>query len=136
MSDSSSQSESDSMDTDNQHKYVFYIHVNDTFNTFEEIGKKLDRYAKERGFAVRKGRTRTRDDGTVWNVTWVCHLSGQWKPKKKIDATVMDCKWHCNFSIGNTATATRCSLFDDDSVHNHLMDDNMSNTTIRSEQVL
>ncbi|RIB21681.1 hypothetical protein C2G38_2034199 [Gigaspora rosea] len=59
LSDSSSQSESDSMDTNDQHKYIFYIHIDDYFKTSEQIRKKLDRYATERGFAVRKGHTRT-----------------------------------------------------------------------------
>ena len=133
LSDSSSESECDNSGIDSQHKYIFYIHVNDTFDTFEEVKNRLDRYAMERGFAVRKGRTRTREDGSVWNATWVCYLSGQWNPKKNIDpddqrnreAAVKDCKWHCNFSIGNTATKIRCSLFDNDSVHNHPMDNNI-----------
>ncbi|CAG8710246.1 39157_t:CDS:2 [Gigaspora margarita] len=50
--------------------------------------------------------------------------------KKKIDpdeqrncnATVISCKWHCNFSIGSKATTIRCSLIDDDSIRNHSMD--------------
>ncbi|CAG8468646.1 16550_t:CDS:2 [Gigaspora rosea] len=83
-----------------------------------EVEKKLDRYAMEREFAVRKLRTCTHDDGTVWNATWVCHLSGQWKSKKIIDPdnqrnrdiNIANCKWHCNFSISNQATRVRCSL--------------------------
>ncbi|CAG8762286.1 12132_t:CDS:2, partial [Gigaspora rosea] len=64
LSDSSSQSESDDDNITSQHKYLFNICVDDTFGTFEEVEKKLDRYTKERGFAVRKSRTCTRDDGT------------------------------------------------------------------------
>ncbi|CAG8494361.1 5358_t:CDS:2, partial [Gigaspora rosea] len=85
LSDSSSENEPADCNINSHHKYSFYIKVNDPFNSFEEIGKKLDKYAMERGFAVRKGHTCTREDGSVWNATWVCHRSGQWKPKKKID---------------------------------------------------
>ncbi|RIB06313.1 hypothetical protein C2G38_2217449 [Gigaspora rosea] len=46
LSDSSSQSESD---------------IDDHFKTFEQIRKKLDRYAMECGFAVRKGHTHPDD---------------------------------------------------------------------------
>jgi len=93
----------------------------------------------ERGFAIRKGRTRTRDDGTVWNTTWVCHLSGQWKPKKIIDpdnqrnhnTNVTNCKWHCNFSMSNKATTICCSLLDDNSIHNHPIDDNIKSNVLK-----
>ncbi|RIB10875.1 hypothetical protein C2G38_2204969 [Gigaspora rosea] len=117
-SNSSSQSESDDDIITSQHKYLFNIRVDDTFGTFEKVEKKLDRYAMERGFAVRKLRTCMRDGGTVWDATWVCHLSGQWKSKKTIDPdnqhnrdiNITNCKWHCNFSIGNQATRVHCSL--------------------------
>ncbi|CAG8761588.1 2164_t:CDS:2, partial [Racocetra persica] len=66
-----SDSESYSMDTNNQHKYLYYICVDDTFKTFEEIGRKLDRYTIERGFVVRKRHIHTCDDGSIWNATWV-----------------------------------------------------------------
>ncbi|CAG8790050.1 4414_t:CDS:2, partial [Gigaspora rosea] len=85
LSDSSSQSESDDDNITSQHKYLFNIHIDDTFGTFEKVEKKLDQYAIEHGFAVRKSRTHTRDDETVWNATRVCYLSGQWKSKKTID---------------------------------------------------
>ncbi|RIB16137.1 hypothetical protein C2G38_2038830 [Gigaspora rosea] len=92
--------------------------LNLNLNPSQEVEKKLDRYAMEREFAVRKLRTCTHDDGTVWNATWVCHLSGQWKSKKIIDPdnqrnrdiNIANCKWHCNFSISNQATRVRCSL--------------------------
>ncbi|CAG8754531.1 36399_t:CDS:2 [Gigaspora margarita] len=42
-----------------------------------QIGIKLDKYAMERGFAVKKGCTRTCKNGSVWNTTWVCYQSGQ-----------------------------------------------------------
>ncbi|CAG8838318.1 10697_t:CDS:2, partial [Gigaspora margarita] len=41
------------------------------------------------------------------------------------DATITGCKWYCNFSIGNIATEIRCSLINDNSVHNHPMDSNI-----------
>ncbi|CAG8761675.1 8377_t:CDS:2, partial [Racocetra fulgida] len=53
-SDSSSENETLDCNIDSQHKYSFYIKVNDSFNTFEQIERKLDRYAMERGFVVRK----------------------------------------------------------------------------------
>ncbi|KAF0515989.1 hypothetical protein F8M41_017232 [Gigaspora margarita] len=65
LSDSSNQSESDDDNITSQHKYLFNIRVDDTFGTFDEVEKKLNRYAMERGFAVRKSCTHTRDDGTV-----------------------------------------------------------------------
>ena len=60
-------------------------------------------------------------------------LSGQWKPKKIIDpdnqynhdTNVTNCKWHCNFSMGNKATTIHCFLLDDNSIHNHPIDDNI-----------
>ncbi|RIB14697.1 hypothetical protein C2G38_2039976 [Gigaspora rosea] len=48
--------------------------VNDPFNSFEEIGKKLDKYAMEHEFAVKKGCTHTCEDGSVWNATWTLIL--------------------------------------------------------------
>ncbi|CAG8483562.1 21930_t:CDS:2, partial [Gigaspora margarita] len=77
LSDSSSENEPNDCNINSQHKYSFYIKVNDPFDSFEEIEKKLDKYAMERGFAVRKGRTHTREDSFVWNATCVCHQSGQ-----------------------------------------------------------
>ncbi|KAF0465701.1 hypothetical protein F8M41_026235 [Gigaspora margarita] len=69
LSDSSSKNEPDDCNINSQYKYSFYIKVNNPFNSFEEIGKKLDKYSMERGFAVRKGRTCTRENGSVWNAT-------------------------------------------------------------------
>ncbi|KAF0464144.1 hypothetical protein F8M41_026538 [Gigaspora margarita] len=69
LSDSSSENEPDNCNINSQHKYSFYIKVNDPFNSFDEIGKKLDKYAMEHGFAVRKGRIHTYEDNSVWNAT-------------------------------------------------------------------
>ncbi|CAG8563734.1 25197_t:CDS:2, partial [Gigaspora margarita] len=55
LSDSSSKNEPDNCNINSQYKYSFYIKVNDLFNSFKEIGKKLDKYAIECGLAVRKG---------------------------------------------------------------------------------
>ncbi|CAG8470497.1 12758_t:CDS:2 [Gigaspora margarita] len=82
LSDSSNENEPDDCNINSQHKYSFNIKVNDPFNSFEEIGKKLDKYAMECRFAVRKGRTHTYENGSVWNATWIYHLSSQWQPKK------------------------------------------------------
>ncbi|RIB05606.1 hypothetical protein C2G38_2219208 [Gigaspora rosea] len=90
----------------NSIKYIFYIHIDDHFKTFEQIRKKLDRYAMERGFAVRKGHTYPDDQ---------CNR----------DAIVTGCKWHCNFSIGNTATEIRCSLIDDECSNCHMQGHNI-----------
>ncbi|CAG8502014.1 9691_t:CDS:2, partial [Gigaspora margarita] len=98
LSDSSSENETNDCNINSQHKYSFYFKVYDAFNSFEVIGKKLDKYAIERGFAVRKGRTHKCENGSVWN------------------------------AIGTTI---RCSLIDDDSIHNHSMDPNIKNNAPR-----
>ncbi|CAG8501750.1 21824_t:CDS:2, partial [Racocetra persica] len=53
-SDSDNEDETNSCDINSQKKILFHIKVNDLFNIFDEIRKKLDKYTIECGFAVRK----------------------------------------------------------------------------------
>ncbi|CAG8726491.1 2056_t:CDS:2, partial [Gigaspora rosea] len=85
------------------HDELYETFISSESSDSSKIGKKLDKYAMERGFAVRKGRTRTREDGSVWRV----------------------------FANGIAATTIRCSLIDDDSIHNHSMDPNIKNNAPR-----
>ncbi|CAG8526704.1 8003_t:CDS:2, partial [Scutellospora calospora] len=96
LSDSSENSSDNNVNSYDSHRYLFNLYVNDSFDTFEEARKKLDRYLIEHKFAIRKGRMRTRKDGT-----------------------------HCNFSMGNKAITICCSLLNDDSIHNYPIDDNI-----------
>ena len=68
MLELSNSSESDSDNNVNSYdsyRYLFNLHITDSFDMFEEAKKKLDRYVIKCGFAIRKGRTHIHEDGTV-----------------------------------------------------------------------
>ena len=49
LSDSSESDSDNNVNSYDSHRYLFNLHVNDSFDMFEEARKKLDRYAIERG---------------------------------------------------------------------------------------